>query len=190
MLLIQNPKNKDGIYTYVIVENKISPFSFFKWIVYNPENYNKDELQLILIHEKVHANQMHSIDILFTQLACVIFWFNPLIWLYRKEVRQNLEYIADNKTQMQSNCQKEYQRLLVKTSVVNHNITLSNNFYNSLIKERIVMLHKSKSKKANLLKYVLVIPLLALFLMSFNTEDIYIEKEVTATTPFKIDDTI
>lgn len=180
LLLIRNPKNKDGIYTYVIVENKISPFSFFKWIVYNPENYDTDELQLILIHEKVHANQMHSIDILFTQLACVIFWFNPMMWLYRKEVRQNLEYIADFKTQTISKNEKEYQHLLLKTSVVNHNISISNNFYNSLIKERIVMLKKSRSNKKKQLRYLLIIPLLAGLLMSMNTKEIYVESENSA----------
>jgi len=179
MLLIQNPKNKDGIYTYVIVENTISPFSFFKWIVYNPENYDKDELQLILIHEKVHANQMHSIDILFIQLACVIFWFNPLIWLYRKEVRQNLEYIADFKTQTISKNEKEYQHLLLKTSVVNHNISISNNFYNSLIKERIVMLKKSRSNTKKQLRYLFMLPLLAGLLISMNTENVYIEEGIS-----------
>lgn len=178
LLLIRNPKNKDGIYTYVIVENKISPFSFFKWIVYNPKNYNSDELQLILIHEKVHANQIHSIDILFTQLACVIFWFNPLIWLYRKEVRQNLEYIADFKTQSISQIEKEYQRLLLKTSISYHKISLSNNFYNSLIKERIVMLKKSRSNRKKQWRYVLILPLLAGLLISMNTKDIYVEGEV------------
>ena len=176
-LLLKNPKFKDEVFTYVIIENNISPFSFFKWIVYNPQSFENSELDLILTHEKAHAKQLHSIDILLTQLACIIFWFNPLIWLYRKEVRQNLEYIADNKTQMQSNCQKEYQRLLVKTSVVNHNITLSNNFYNSLIKERIVMLNKSRSKRKKQFRYLLVLPLLAGLLMSMNTEKIYIETE-------------
>ena len=100
LLLLKNPKHRDELFTYVIVENKISPFSFFKWIVYNPDAFEKDELELILTHEKVHAKQLHSIDILLTQLACVVFWFNPLIWLYRKEVRQNLEFIADYITQI------------------------------------------------------------------------------------------
>jgi TonB-dependent SusC/RagA subfamily outer membrane receptor len=120
---------------------------------------------------------MHSLDILFTQLACVIFWFNPLIWLYRKEVRQNLEHIADFKTQTLSKNDKEYQRLLLKTSVTNHKILISNNFYNSLIKERIVMLKKSRSNRKKQLRYLLIIPLLAGLLMSMNTEEIYVESE-------------
>jgi TonB-dependent SusC/RagA subfamily outer membrane receptor len=177
LLLLKNPKFKDEVFTYVIIENKISPFSFFKWIIYNPQSFENSELDLMLTHEKVHAKQLHSMDILLTQLACVIFWFNPLMWLYRKEVRQNLEYIADYKTQLKSNCQKEYQRLLVKTSVVNHNITLSNNFYNSLIKERIVMLKKSRSKRKKQFRYLLILPLLGGLLMSMNTETVYVETE-------------
>ncbi|WP_340154686.1 M56 family metallopeptidase [uncultured Winogradskyella sp.] len=178
-LLLKNPKNKDGIYTYVIVNNKISPFSFFKWIVYNPESFTQSELDLMMTHEKVHASQLHSIDILLIQLACSIFWFNPFIWFYRREVRQNLEYIADSKTQASINNQKEYQRLLLKTSVANHNISFSNNFYNSSIKKRILMLKQSKSDKQRQWKYFLILPLLAGLLMSMNTETIYVETNET-----------
>ncbi|WP_431106534.1 M56 family metallopeptidase [Winogradskyella poriferorum] len=185
-LLLKNPKNKEGTYTYVIVNHKISPFSFFKWIVFNPKNYTKDELELILMHEKVHVNQMHSLDIIFSQLACVIFWFNPLIWLYKKEIRQNLEYIADNETQATSQNEKAYQHLLLKTSVKNANISLSNNFYNSQIKKRIIMLHKSKSNHKKQWRYLLVLPLLAGLLMSMNTEKVYVDNTpLTKNRPSK-----
>ena len=182
LLLLKNPKHKDQHFTYVIVDTKISPFSFFKWIVYNPESYDAEELQLILTHEKVHVNQLHSIDIICTQLACILFWFNPLIWLYRKEVRQNLEYIADSKTQSLTNTTKEYQHLLLKTSVANHATIVSNNFYNSSIKKRILMLNKSRSNKKNQLKYLLILPLLAGLLMSMNTETVYIEAQNNSNT--------
>ncbi|EDP71656.1 TonB [Flavobacteriales bacterium ALC-1] len=186
LLLVKNPKHKDELFTYVIIKNKISPFSFFKWIVYNPDTFDENELNLILTHEKVHAKQLHSIDLLLTQLACIIFWFNPLIWFYRKEVRQNLEYIADSKTQATSADEKEYQHLLLKTSVANHNISLSNNFYNSLIKERIVMLKKSRSNKKKQWRYLLMLPLLAGLLMSMNTKEIYVESEDPAIASNKV----
>ena len=181
LLLLKNPKNKDGIYTYIIVKRKISPFSFFKWIVFNPKQFSYAELQLILNHEKIHVRQFHSIDVLITRLACIIFWFNPLIWFYKKEVAQNLEYIADEKAQHETKSEKEYQRLLLKTSVTNHNISLTNNFYNSLIKKRIIMLHKSKSNPKNLWKSALILPLLSMLLMSVNTKEIYTEAKKTAT---------
>ena len=179
LLLIKNPKNKDGIYTYIIVKNDISPFSFFKWIVYNPEQFNTKELQLILNHERVHVRQYHSIDIIITQLVSVIFWWNPLIWLYKKDIHQNLEYIADHLAQTVNDDEKIYQKLLLKTSVANYDTALTNNFYNSLIKKRIVMLHKSKSKAIKQWKIAIVLPLLTIFLMSVNREKVFIEKENT-----------
>ena len=145
---------------------------------FNPEQFNKKELELILNHEKVHANQWHSIDIIVSQIVTIIFWFNPVVWLYKKSLQQNLEYIADDRAQNSSECNSSYQKLLLKTSVQNHNLSIINNFYNSLIKKRIVMLHKNRSHRNNLLKPLLVLPLLAIFLMSFNTKTIYIEKEV------------
>ncbi|WP_299099389.1 M56 family metallopeptidase [uncultured Winogradskyella sp.] len=175
VLLLKNPKQKDQQFTYVIINSKVTPFSFFKWIVYNPKNYSADELEIILTHEKTHAKQLHSIDILFTQLACVVFWFNPLIWLYRKEIQQNLEYIADLTTLKNSTDKKEYQHLLLKTSVANHNMSITNNFFNSSIKKRILMLNKSRSKKKNQLKYLLMIPLLGAMLLSMNTKNIYVD---------------
>ncbi|MDC0006832.1 hypothetical protein OAE07_02535 [Winogradskyella sp.] len=177
ILLLKNPKNKNGMYTYVIVNNRISPFSFFKWIVFNPNAYNETELNLMLTHEKVHASQLHSLDIILIQLGCVIFWFNPFMWLYRNDVKQNLEYIADQITQEKSKNNKEYQHLLLKTSVGEHNISLSNNFYNSLIKERIVMLKKSRSNTKKQWRYLLMLPLLAGLLMSMNTKKVYIESD-------------
>jgi bla regulator protein blaR1 len=167
---------KDG-FIFIETQNNTSPFSFFKWIVYNPNKFTQTELEHIIEHEKTHAKQYHSVDILITQLFCVLLWFNPFMWLYNKDLKQNLEFIADKSTLNQYTCKKSYQYTLLKTSMPSHQMALSNHFYNSLIKKRIVMLHKSKSKKINQLKYALVIPIVALFLMGFNTEEIYVEKQ-------------
>ena len=171
-----NDKEKIGEYTFVKTAEDVSPFSFFNWIVYNPDQFDQAELNQIIAHEKVHAKQYHSIDILLTHLACIALWFNPFIWLYAKDLKQNLEFLADNDTVNNTVCKKTYQYTLLKTSVPTHQLALSNNFYNSLIKKRIVMLQKSKSKNIKKIKYALVVPLIALFLMSFNTKEIYIEK--------------
>ncbi|WP_299115032.1 M56 family metallopeptidase [uncultured Winogradskyella sp.] len=176
-LLLKNSKDKDGIYTYVIVKNKISPFSFFKWIVYNPNLFSDEELKLILNHEKVHVRQWHSMDIIISRLTCVIFWFNPFTWLYHKDIQQNLEYIADANAQNASNSETDYQRLLLKTSVGDNTINLTSNFYNSLIKKRIIMLQKQPSKSINRWKSIFILPLFVIFLMSFNTKEVYIEAE-------------
>ncbi|WP_412561401.1 M56 family metallopeptidase [Winogradskyella sp. MIT101101] len=168
---------KNGSYILIETDNDIPPFSFFNWIVYNPNKYSNEELEHILNHEKAHAKELHSIDIMITQLACVVFWFNPFIWLYKKEIEQNLEFIADDKAQNFSECEKSYQLVLLKSSVPKNKLLITNTFYNSQIKKRIIMLHKSKSNRLNAWKYALILPALALFLMSFNTKEILIEVE-------------
>ncbi|GAA4269848.1 M56 family metallopeptidase [Hyunsoonleella aestuarii] len=181
-IIFKKKGEKSGNYTFIKTEGRVSPFSFFNWIVYNPSDYSQAEIDLIIAHEKVHARQYHSLDVLITQLCCIILWFNPFMWLYNNDIKQNLEFIADKNTQQKSPCKKSYQYTLLKTSLPTNQLVLSNNFYNSLIKKRIVMLQKSKSKEIHRIKYTLVIPLLALFLMSFNTKTIFIEKE----NPFPI----
>jgi len=181
-LILRNKKYRSGKYIHVIVKDDISPFSFFNWIVYNPELFSEPELEQIITHEKVHANQYHSLDILLMQIATVVFWCNPLIWFYKKEQQQNLEFIADSKAQEKSYCNKSYQHLLLKASMPKYQMALTNNFYNSLIKKRIVMLHKSKSNRFNQWKTAIIIPLLAIFLMSFSTENIYIKKSISDKT--------
>jgi TonB-dependent SusC/RagA subfamily outer membrane receptor len=169
--------SKQSIQKFKFIETnrEVTPFSFFNYIVYNPNHFNDTELQHIINHEKAHIQQLHSIDTIIAQIACVILWFNPFVWLYKKALQQNLEFIADQKAQYVSPCEKSYQTVLLKACIQNNQLVLTNNFYTSLIKKRIVMLHKSKSKKRNQLKLILVLPLLAFFIMSFSTETIYVE---------------
>jgi len=182
VLFIKSTKQRVASYIYVITKNALSPFSFFNWIVFNPDYFNEIELEQIITHEKVHAKQLHSIDIMLVELTSVLLWFNPFIWLYKKDLRQNLEFIADKNAQAITNCKKSYQHLLLKTSVSNYQMALTNNFYNSLIKKRIIMLHKNRSNNRNQLKFFLILPALVVFLMSFNTKEIYIKKESNPKT--------
>lgn len=153
---------------FIEVNHHTSPFSFFNCIVYNPNLYNTSELESILIHEKVHVSQNHSIDILMGTFIKVVLWFNPISWLYKKELAQNLEYIADFESCSRTDqSKKEYQYLLlnqlggVQSSVINP-------FYNSLIKSRIIMLQKSRSPRKRILKTLLVAPLIAGFMALFS----------------------
>ncbi|CDF78397.1 peptidase, M56 family [Formosa agariphila KMM 3901] len=182
----QNIKLKDGFNMSETIQD-ISPFSFFKTIVYNPNQFTDTELTHILNHEKVHARDYHSIDILISKLATIVFWCNPFIWLYKKALIQNLEFIADYKSIQQTHSTKTYQNVLLKTSVLTHQMPLTTNFYNSLIKKRILMLNTSKSKSIYTLKYVLIIPALVIFMINFNTKTIYAQSGSTASdaAPFK-----
>jgi len=168
---------KDG-YNYVQITDKtITPFSFFKTICYNPNLHTPKELDMILAHEKIHVRQRHTIDILLTQCILAIQWLNPLAWLYKESLEQNLEFIADNGAIQEVSSSQEYQRTLVKVSSTVVQPALTNNFYHSLIKKRIVMLNKQTSHKRNLWKLSLVLPALALFMYSFNVKEVIEYKE-------------
>lgn len=170
-LISKSSLKKEAGFTIVHTNRKISPFSFFNTIVYNPELHNSEDLKTILIHEKTHVTQKHSLDILFTHLLVTFQWFNPIAWLYKKDVSQNLEYIADENSTTILKDKKAYQYLLVHQTGQNMpNTSITNQFFNSLIKKRIVMLNQKKSKQISLIKFSIIIPLLAIFLIMFNTK--------------------
>ncbi|MEE9364068.1 MAG: M56 family metallopeptidase [Cellulophaga sp.] len=174
LLLKKNKAKQIGSYKMMEIDTNDAPFSFFNYIVFNPKHYTKKELLLILTHEKVHSRQLHSIDIIFTQLFIITQWFNPFVWLYKKLVEQNLEFLADEATALNKSTKTRYQQLLLHIAIPVFQKSLTNNFYNSLLKKRILMLNKTTSKNKNLLKYLTIVPILALFLMSFNREIVLI----------------
>ncbi len=179
--IIRNGKQRrHRKFIFIETTKETAPFSFFKWIVYNKNQFNKEELQQIITHEKIHVNQKHSLDHLLIQITSVALWFNPFIWLYKKALLQNLEFIADSLTQQQLKNKKSYQRLLLKTSLNNTQLAVATNFYTSIIKKRILMLHKTNSNKTKQWIYLAILPVLAIFMMSFNTKTIT-ENNLTLT---------
>ncbi len=82
-------------FKFIDTNKNIAPFSYFEYIVYNSSMYTSSELENIIEHEKVHSDQNHTADILVARIFCLLFWFNPVIWLYKKAIAQNLEFIAD-----------------------------------------------------------------------------------------------
>lgn len=154
----------------VDLDKDVAPFSFFSYIVFNSRLYSPGELNSILSHEIVHSKQKHTIDILLARFMCILFWFNPFVWLYKKAISQNLEFIADRQAIQTTLDRKAYQIALLKVGSTSNTFSITNPFYQSLIKKRIVMLNKEESKKRNLFKYALVLPLLAGFIFCFQVE--------------------
>lgn len=153
-----------------------SPFSFFNYIVYNPELINQDELEAILLHEEAHSNQNHSVDTLLVQFISIFFWFNPVVWLYQKSVVQNLEFLADEAAIAQVKDRIVYQKAMLKFNTKTASFVASNSFNQSLIKKRIVMLNKKQTSKKNVWKYGLILPVLVGFMLLFQIETIAKEK--------------
>ena len=170
-------KQKESNYTLVDSNSAENPFSFFSYIVINKDMFTEEELQHILTHESIHVKQKHSFDVLIGKVFCAIFWVNPIIWLYRKAMLQNLEFIADNETFQQIENKYEYQKTLLKVVTHQHDLSITNQFYQSLIKKRIVMLHTNQSHKRNAWKYATILPLLVGFMLLFQIETVAQVKE-------------
>ena len=173
-------------FKFVDIEENIAPFSYFDYIVYNSSMYSESELESILEHEKVHSDQNHTIDVLVARVFCVLFWFNPIIWLYKKAILQNLEFIADSEAAKKISDKKAYQYTLLKITTHESCVAITNHFYQSLIKKRIVMLNKNQSKKRNYWKYYAVIPALVAFVLLFQIKTIAQEKKEVQKVSEKI----
>ncbi|CAN1513964.1 M56_BlaR1_MecR1_like domain containing protein [Flavobacteriaceae bacterium] len=171
------PTYQQADHKFIDIKENIAPFSYFNTIVYNSSLYSESEMESILEHEKAHSDQYHTIDVLITRFFCILFWFNPFIWLYKKAILQNLEFIADNEASKNISDKKAYQLTLLKITTHENCVAITNHFYQSLIKKRIVMLNKNQSKKWNSWKYLLVIPALVAFVFLFQMEVIAKEKK-------------
>ena len=168
---------QEADFKFIDIDENIAPFSYFDYIVYNSSLYSKSELESILEHEKVHSDQHHTVDVIISRIFCVLFWFNPIIWLYKKAILQNLEFIADSEAAKKLVDKKAYQYTLLKITTHETCVAITNHFYQSLIKKRIVMLNKNQSKKTNYWKYCTIIPALAAFVFLFQIEIIAQERK-------------
>jgi TonB family protein len=155
---------KEGIVTYhpdftkVVVRRSSVAFSFFKQIFVGNDIPKEKETQ-ILAHELVHVKQWHSLDLLFFELMRVVFWFNPFVYLYQSRIAELHEFIAD--AVVAKTYRKEQYQALLSETFQTKNFSFINQFFKeSLIKKRIVMLTKEKSKQFKLLKYLGILPLL------------------------------
>jgi TonB family protein len=145
----------------------ILPFSFFHFI-YIPKDVDNDAKDMILAHEKIHAKEFHSLDILIFEIYKTIFWFNPLVWIALKNVKNNHEFIADNIVS-QSN-KKHYFNVLIAQLLGANCSDLVNNFNNQLlIKKRIAMMKTQKTNSIKALNYLLIIPIMVIALMGAAT---------------------
>ncbi|RYC50624.1 M56 family metallopeptidase [Flagellimonas olearia] len=154
---------RDGVvehhpdFTKIMVKESVLAFSFFRNIFLGG-NIEKEKEVRIIAHELVHIKQWHSLDLLFFELARIAFWFNPLVYVYQNRMAELHEFIADAKAVKQH--KKEHFQMLLSEAFQTQNISFVNQFFNqSLIKKRIVMLQKKKSKAIWQLKYVVLLPL-------------------------------
>ncbi len=166
-------------FTKVMVQKSGIVFSFFK-MVFLGDTIAKEKQPQILAHELVHIKQWHSLDLLFFELMRILFWFNPLTYVYQSRMAELHEFIADAQV-AKKNRKKQYQLLLSETFQT-HRTSFINPFYKkSQLNKRIAMLTKQKSKKVYRLKYGLFLPL-ALGMLAYTSCEQSSKEEGQAVT--------
>ena len=161
-LILRMPEKEINGVRVKCLNDPSGPFSFFGWIFMNPAAVKEDEISEILTHEMAHVKQHHSVDVLLAEMVSICCWMNPFAWLLKREVRLNLEFLADRKVMEAGFATKSYQYHLLGLAY-NHKYGLSNNFNFSHLKQRIIMMNKKKSNGAGHIKYALfVLPAFAL----------------------------
>ncbi|WP_452224984.1 M56 family metallopeptidase [Lacinutrix chionoecetis] len=173
----KNEKHKHNNFIRVLLQDLVVPHTFFNYIFINKTKFETKAIpQEVLLHEQTHAKQKHTLDILFIELLQVVFWFNPLLYFLKKDIKLNHEFLADEAVLKQGIDSSTYQETLLQfTSNVN-GIPLAHAINYSLIKKRFTIMKTQTSKKAVWLRSLLLLPLLGGLLFSFSST-VQVEKE-------------
>ena len=160
---------QDGKFRIVEITGDKAPCSFGNNIFINPEKYEWETYNQILLHEKIHIEQKHTIDLLLAEVVLVFQWFNPFAWQWRKALETNLEFLTDDQMLQHDTVEREsYQFSLLKVAAPQFPLSLTTNYNQSLLKKRIIMMNSKKSNVHTTWKYFFLVPLMVLFACLFN----------------------
>ena len=161
-----NPLRRLGSCRVVVCPEGTQPCSFFNWIFLpasaldNPTGWTT-----IVNHEQAHVRQMHSIDILLGESVAALCWINPLAWLLLKELRLNLEYLADRAALTDETEKRPYQYRLLELAGADRAPRSTLPFNHAFLKERIAMINRQRSSRGSLCRYLLALPLFGLLVV-------------------------
>lgn len=151
-IIIGNPK-------IVLVEKQTLPYSFLRYIFVNRSDYENELIEKeLIIHERTHCTQYHSVDIVLIELVKIFLWFNPILWLFRKAIQLNHEFLADNKV-LSNHDLSDYQNTLINLVFRNNSTYLASNFDYSLTKKRLIMMTKHDSLRKAIYIKIAAVPL-------------------------------
>jgi biopolymer transport protein ExbD len=169
MIQLKADRNKKRLYhgfEIVLLNEDVIPHTFMNSIFLNKEKYLSGEIpEEVMIHELTHVSQKHTLDVLLIELLKIIFWFNPILYLYKKAILLNHEFLADEAVIAHGAEVKSYQSMLLNSLVKSPAYSLVNTFNFSLTKKRLQMMTKSKSAFRSVLKVIALIPLLATIML-------------------------
>lgn len=143
-----------------LTDHPVSSFSFGRWIFIDKESSLEERRMVILRHENAHIRQLHTLDLVFSELLCSLFWFHPAVWLYNRSLREIHEYLADDDVINQGCDRVSYMGILMQQFGIKRPVFITNHFNQSLIKRRFIMITKNRSGRKAALKISTLIPLL------------------------------
>ncbi|MEM7656906.1 MAG: M56 family metallopeptidase [Bacteroidota bacterium] len=164
---IRLPKDRMSGYVLVHLPDK-GAFSFFHYLFIHLRGLDAATAHHVLAHEKIHADQWHSLDILLAEFLVIVQWFNPLAWSYRKSLKENLEYLTDTTLLSQQHDPQAYQMSLLQASATNHSYQMVANYRHSMLKKRILMMNTPTSSPRSALRVLWLLPSIALMMAWFN----------------------
>lgn len=146
----------------------IAPFSFLNKIYLHKEQHQETELVDVFEHESIHVEGKHSFDIILFEILLIVCWYNPIVWMMRKAVRQNLEFLTDQQVLDRGVDRQLYQYSLLKVSTDGLVPQLTNQFNFKHLKTRIMMMNKKRSRKIEMGKYVFLLPFIIFSAAAFT----------------------
>ncbi|MEO1054147.1 MAG: M56 family metallopeptidase [Bacteroidota bacterium] len=156
-------------FNYVLLAGEGQPFTFLHFIFLNRAQFEHGLIpQEVLLHEEAHARQLHSLDLMLTELLAVVLWFNPIVYAMRTSVRLNHEFLADSHVLKSGAARRSYQESILNFAMNEPPLAFSNTFSYSFLKKRFTMMEKRQNRTSSGLKIMLMLPLVAVLLFSFS----------------------
>lgn len=176
----RNPKFKNENTFHVLLQELVTPHTFLNYIFLNKTKYENNQIpHEVLLHEQTHANQKHALDVIFIEILQTLFWFNPLLYFIKKDIKLNHEFLADQAVLNKGIAPSTYQNILLAFSSNAPYTPLANAINYSLIKKRFTVMKTKTSKPVFWLRSLIILPLLAILIYSFSSK-VVVEKEINS----------
>ena len=173
----KNPKYRDRSFINILLREAVIPHTFFSYIFLNKKQFETGKIPAeVLLHEEAHASQRHSLDIILIEILKIIFWFNPLFYFFKRSIKLNHEFLADEAVLNNGIETSAYQKLLLAFSTPeNHQGTLTPSLAHSInyssMKKRFSIMKTHTSRRTIIFRSLLILPLLSFLIYGFSTKE-------------------
>lgn len=179
-----NPRTKHSAIYRILLKEQLPPHTFLRYIFLNKRKFEVNSIpNSVIKHEETHAKEWHSLDVLFIKILQVLFWFNPLIYAFKKSIKLNHEFLADSAVLNSQIDHLNYQNTLLSylsndSFNTHQSVGIANAINYSSIKKRFIIMKKQTSKKGIAIRSLLLLPVLALMLYGFSQKNVVAQNTI------------